>query len=87
MPVLQESAGGEMNGVIWPDNSHTPMAVKVQQAADYYERRYGHRPTLCWVHPSVVGFVPTIPGLTICPRFTILPGHVWIGMADKGEAE
>jgi hypothetical protein len=41
-------------GMLWFDNDpKAALDIKVERAADYYRRKYGKTPTLCFVHPSM----------------------------------
>lgn len=42
-------------GMLWfDDDPQATLAVKVEQAATYYQRKYGKKPTVCFVHPSML---------------------------------
>ena len=76
-------------GMLWFDNDKkTSLAAKVQGAAAYYQKKYGSRPTLCLVHPSMLADKPTVDNdaITIRPYRPVLPNHLWIGFADAGAA-
>ncbi len=78
-------------GMLWFDNdTRTALEAKVTRAADYYRTKYGCRPTMCMVHPSM------LPGSQPAPTETkrimagdvelrgnrsMLPNHFWIGVA------
>ena len=72
-------------GMLWFDNNpKTGLSTKIKQAADYYRQKYGITPNLCFVHP------PTLADNTIeeskiiiRPYRPVLPGHLWIGLAEK----
>ena len=74
-------------GMLWFDNSQTALNVKIQKAADYYEKKYGRRPDLCLVHPSLVieADKSALKALRISvrPYRPVLPGHIWVGIEDK----
>ena len=75
-------------GMLWFDNSQTTLAMKVQKAVDYYHKKYGRRPDLCLVHPSLIEkdqAALKVNGLTVRPYRPVLPGHIWIGIEDKGD--
>lgn len=76
-------------GMLWFDNDKkTGLAEKVQAAATYYQTKYGSRPTLCLVNPSMLADKPTVEvaQITVRPYRPVLPGHLWIGFADAGVA-
>ena len=84
-------------GMLWFNNDKTmTLEQKIKQAVDYYQKKYGRVPNLVLIHPSVMEenrrqfkvFAPTTTGtlsneLTIRPYRPVLPGHIWIGIADE----
>ena len=77
-------------GMMWfDDDKLTPLAAKVMQAADFYAKKYGRRPTTCLMNPAelLAGTAnePTpahpLAGMRLEPMATILPHHYWIGIA------
>lgn len=72
-------------GMLWYDNDpKTDLIAKIQAAAEYYRNKYGLSPNLCLVPPSMLEKTPPDGGkMTIRPFRSVLPGHLWIGMADK----
>ncbi len=73
-------------GMLWFDNSQTALAVKIQKAVDYYQKKYGRNPDLCLVHPSMMEKNQRqleIDKMTVRPYRPVLPGHIWIGIEDK----
>jgi len=77
-------------GMLWYDNDpKAELTTKVERAAIYYRNKYGHSPTLCFVHPSMlVGEIPVnnetsnfkASGIEIRSTRTVLPNHLWIGV-------
>lgn len=75
-------------GMLWFDNSNSPLNTKIQKAVDYYHKKYGRIPDLCLVHPSMLEKNQKqleIDKLTIRPYRPVIPGHIWIGIEDKKE--
>lgn len=74
-----------MTGLLWFDNSpKTDFAEKVKEAASYYQKKYGRKPDLCYVHPSMLnqkGFQTN--GIEIRGAQQILPNHFWVGIMDN----
>lgn len=72
-------------GMLWFDNSQFTLKQKLQTAIEHYEKKYGRKPDLCFVHPSMLdnNQVPEIKGLNVRPYRPVLPGHIWIGIEDK----
>jgi hypothetical protein len=80
-------------GMLWFDNDpKAELTVKVERAANYYQSKYGKKPTLCVVHPSMMSAakskaveLPTRPsaqnsGIEIRTNRSVLPNHFWIGI-------
>lgn len=72
-------------GMLWFNNDpKKTLQVKVQEALDYYIKKYGRTPDLCLLHPdSMKDQVVDIKNLTVRPYRPVLPGHIWIGIEDK----
>ena len=73
-------------GMLWFDNSKTPLDIKIQKAMDYYHKKYGRTPDLCLVHPSLLENNQPLVNLlkiTVRPYRPVLPGHIWVGISDK----
>lgn len=72
-------------GMLWYDNDpKTDLIAKIKAASEYYRNKYGLSPNLCLVHPSMLDKTSPDGGkMTIRPFRSVLPGHLWIGMADK----
>ena len=77
-------------GLLWfDDDPRKKLEEKVQRAAMHYERKYGQAPTLCFVHPGVLGngkqksTVKKVNGVEIRSGRTVLPHHFWLGMAEE----
>lgn len=71
-------------GMMWFDNSpKTLLSVKVQKAADYYTKKYGRSPDLCYVNPNMLDESAEMGSITIRPYRPVLPGHIWIGVDDE----
>ena len=70
-------------GMLWFDNSQSKLTVKIQRAAAYYEKKYGIKPDLCLVHPSMIDGTEANAPITTRPYRPVLPGHIWVGMAER----
>ena len=68
-------------GMLWFDNDpRLDFLAKVNRAIDYYQKKYGSRPDLCYVHPSMLkDGKPMRNGIDIRPNRYVLPNHMWIG--------
>lgn len=68
-------------GMLWFDKSpDRPLDVKIARAADYYQQKYGPRPTTCFVHPSMLlAGAAQVTGIEVRPSNSVLPNHFWLG--------
>lgn len=69
-------------GMLWFDNDpKTDLAVKIARAADYYCKKYGQSPNLCFVHPNMLGGLPWQGnGIEVRTTRSVLPNHFWLGV-------
>jgi hypothetical protein len=76
-------------GLLWyDDDPGRSLEDKVRRAAAHYERKYGHAPDLCFVHPGAFnGKARKIGGVEIRPGRSVLPHHFWVGVADANDGK
>jgi hypothetical protein len=69
-------------GMLWFDNDpKTDLSAKVQQAASFYKDKYGVRPNVCFVHPSMIPEDRLKTGrVEVRKNGSVLPNHYWIGV-------
>ncbi|GAB4579146.1 MAG: hypothetical protein Fur0022_18840 [Anaerolineales bacterium] len=75
-------------GMLWFDNDkERDLNAKVVRAADYYRKKYGNVPNLCYVHPSMLPLKKESENkkmmagnVEVRPAVTVLPNHFWIGV-------
>ena len=74
-------------GMLWFDNNpKTDLSAKIIQAATYYQEKYGKKPNLCFVHPSLADKNAQNPlGILVKPNRLVLPNHLWIGMNESNQ--
>jgi hypothetical protein len=74
-------------GMMWFDNDpKTTLSVKIERAAEYYRKKYGHSPNLCMINPrSMPENVGMSGKITIRSQRMVLPGHLWIGLDEKDQ--
>ena len=77
-------------GLMWFDNDpKTALAVKIRKASDYYHQKFGRRPDICLVNPSMLGdqalemIEERGRQITVRPYRPVLPGHLWIGVEEE----
>ena len=68
-------------GMLWFDNDpKVDLPQKVTRAADYYRKKYGEAPTLCYINPAMLEKGETGAGkIEVKTSPTIMPNHLWIG--------
>jgi hypothetical protein len=70
-------------GMLWFDNDpKSTMAEKIRKAANYYERKYGSKPTLCFINPKNLEANLAVEGIQITASSQVLQGHYWLGVRD-----
>jgi len=71
-------------GMLWFDNDpKTDLLTKISRAATYYRTKYGKKPDLCFVHPSMIKDTSSkVPGIDVRPNRQVLPHHLWIGVQE-----
>ncbi len=69
-------------GMLWFDNDpKVELGLKIERAADYYRKKYGKTPDLCFVHPSMMGeHKPASGKIEVRSSRSVLPHHLWIGI-------
>lgn len=72
-------------GMLWFDNDpKTDLPTKITIAAEYYRKKYGKKPDLCFVHPQMTkGVIPNTPGIEVKLDHKLLKSHLWIGVQEK----
>lgn len=75
-------------GMLWnDDNGQRSLAEKVARAAEYFRGKYGERPTVCYVHPSLLPTgEATAGGVRLMPSKSVLVNHFWLGVNGGSEA-
>ncbi len=70
-------------GMLWFDNDpRRDLPAKINQAVDYYQKKYGKKPEVCFVHPSAVNETQRLNGVEIRSSQMVLPNHLWIGLLE-----
>lgn len=79
-------------GMLWFDNDQkTAVPSRIERAAEYYRTKYGKRPDLCFVHPSMVakdgepsGLPASNGEIEVRTSKAVLPNHFWLGVNPGG---
>jgi hypothetical protein len=70
-------------GLLWFDNdSGSALAARVDRAAEHYRRKYGRKPSLCYVHPTMLsnGDGKLMAGpVEVRTAMWVMPNHFFIG--------
>lgn len=88
-------------GMLWFDNDQkSSIPNKVERAALYYQKKYGVKPDICYVHPKMVGGEKSskneslltanqdqfkIGKILVLINEMVLPDHFWIGIKTVEE--
>ncbi len=69
-------------GMLWFDNDpKADIKIKIERAATYYQTKYGQKPNLCFVHPSMVQSAPApASDIEVRTNRSVRPNHFWIGI-------
>lgn len=69
-------------GMLWFDNDpKVDVVTKINRATDYYYKKYGQEPDLCFVNPATQ-IEPSLKGASIEVQTDqmVLPDHFWLGI-------
>ena len=79
-------------GMMWFDNDpKKPLTRKIEEAADYYKKKFGQTPTTAFVSPKALGeeqvrvgggILVESNGMRVNSMRAILPAHLWIGVEE-----
>ncbi len=74
-------------GMLWFDNSEQrDIDAKISRAVEYYQAKYGVRPTLCFVHPTMIlGSSLMWEGMELRGTNSVLPNHFWLGTGEEAK--
>lgn len=80
-------------GMLWFDNDkQTDLVTKIETASAYYFQKYGKRPNICFVHPSMLprrenpsenqkeADTYKAGNVVVRSNQSVLPNHLWIGV-------
>ena len=68
-------------GMLWlDDDKKTTVEEKIQQAAEYYQQKFGRKPDTCLVNRAMVGEELRVGSIHVYPARYVLPNHFWIGI-------
>jgi len=64
--------------MLWFDNSNSPLSTKIEGAISFYEKKYGHTPTMAMVNP--VTTIDEKCNITVETSRSVMPNHIWLGI-------
>ena len=69
-------------GLLWFDNgSQRSLKEKIGNAVNHYTRRFGDKPTVCYMHPDALDAdFNSLKGVRLKTATNVLPHHFWVGM-------
>lgn len=71
-------------GMLWyDDNPKTSLEDKIARAAEYYRKKYGASPNLCFVNPNVAPAQLPRNGIEVRTTSLMMPNHLWLGLEGK----
>ncbi len=71
-------------GRLWLCDKKETLLKNIQQAAEFYQKKFGKPAQLCLVHPGLLNNVILPVGeITVRPYSNIPAEHIWIGREDE----
>jgi len=68
-------------GLLWHDNGSDDLARKLARAAQRYKARFGDKPNVCYVNPSLLPQGDKkVGGILVRSSGRILRHHFWLGL-------
>lgn len=76
------------SGLLWyDDDADSDLITKVKRAATAYKKKHGHKPSVCYVHLSVIEKDVQIGTVLVKPLRSVLRHHFWLGVEEEGEGK
>ena len=75
-----------ITGMLWFDNDkQTTLTSKIDRATQYYRKKYGQSPDICFVHPQMIAGAeqPAPTKVEVKASPAILLHHFWIGNKEE----
>lgn len=71
-------------GMLWFDNDpKVDFITKINRATDYYYKKYGQTPDLCFVNPATKIDPPLKGnGIEVQTDQMVMPDHFWLGIKN-----
>lgn len=73
-------------GLLWyDDDPGRDLAQKVGRAAQYYKKKFGRKPNVCYVHPSQEHEdEERVGSVAVSSLSSVLRHHFWLGEEEQG---
>ena len=72
-------------GLLWHDSGSEDLAWKLAKAAQRYRDRFGDKPNVCYVHPTLLpDGDKQVAGMLVRSSSRVLRHHFWLGQ-EKAE--
>ena len=67
-------------GLLWHDSGSEDLAWKLARAAQRYRDRFGDKPNVCYVHPTLLPDGDRkVDGILVRSSSRVLRHHFWLG--------
>ena len=71
-------------GRLWLCDKKETLLKNIQQAAEFYQKKFGKPAQLCLVHPGLLNKETTSFGAITARPYNHIPAeHIWIGREDE----
>ena len=77
-------------GMLWFDgDKKRDLSARIERAADFYRRKYGGAPNVCFVHPQAAaeGLPGNVGRLQVRASRAVLLDHFWIGVEEASRGK
>ncbi len=67
-------------GLLWfDDDPSTDLSLKIERAVKFTQHKYGRKPRVCFVHPSMIEKkIKSSNRIEINTSRLVLPNHFWL---------
>lgn len=72
-------------GILWFDkDADKDVPARVGKAAEYYYKKYGKKPNVCYVNPKMIEDEELeLERIIVKSSFSIQPNYFWIGVRRR----
>ena len=72
-------------GMLWFDNNpQTDLLEKITAAAEYFQKKYGRKPNICYLHPTLMPESKNEnSGIHLLSSKSVLKHHFWLGVESQ----